>query len=245
MSVQIEKSMINVDGLGAYLARPVGGSAGGMLLLPMIHGLSTQLQEFADDLAVAGITALSWDPWRGRPSGDETEMDLLQSWMAALDDETALIDQTRLLDYLLGDLGCTRAGVIGWCMGGRFALLLGGREPRLTNVIAYHPTVPLTPAPNHSLDAAEHAAASTAPVMMLYPGADSLVPAESFRRLQAALQSRAVGPTIVHVYPGAEHGFSGSNRNNKPVNGQAYAVSWPQAIQFARTTTLPESVTGS
>ena len=40
------------------------------------------------------------------------------------------------------------------------------------------------------------------------------------------------GATITHVYPGAEHGFSSRDRHGNPVNADAYAVSWPQALSF-------------
>ncbi|HVV23362.1 MAG TPA: dienelactone hydrolase family protein [Pseudonocardiaceae bacterium] len=228
--------MITVGDLGAYLARPVGGATGGMLLLPMITGISGQVREFADGIAAAGVTALTWDPWHGRPSGDETPYDVLSGWMSELDDETCLAEMGRLTDHLFGELGCTRVGTIGWCMGGRFALLLGGRDDRLANVVAYHPTVPGTPAPNHTVDAVAATARVAAPVMMLYPGADHLVPRESFERLQAALLSREA-PSLVHVYPGAEHGFSAKARQADPVNKLASDIAWPQALAFIRTTT--------
>ncbi|WP_158886342.1 dienelactone hydrolase family protein [Amycolatopsis anabasis] len=236
MPHEIESSLITVDGLRAYLSRPSGGSRQGMLLLPMITGIGAQLREFADDLARSGITALSWDPWHG-PSADDTPLDDLFGLMRKLDDEVVLDEHRRLLDHLLGELGCAKAGVIGWCLGGRLALLFGGRDTRVANVVAYHPTVPGTPDPNHTLDAAEHAARIEAPVMMLYPGADDLVPVESFTRLQTALNSRAGGPSIVHVYPGAEHGFTSRQRREKPVNADAYALSWPQMLEFVRVTT--------
>jgi carboxymethylenebutenolidase len=232
----IETSYITVGGLNAYLSRPEGGAAGGMLLLPMVTGIGRQVREFADDIAGSGVTALSWDPWHG-VSSDDTPVDELRARMARLDDEGALDEQRRLLDHLLGELGCTKAGVIGWCLGGRFALLLGGRDDRLVNVVAYHPTVPATPAPNHTLDAVEHTARIAAPAMMLYPGADALVPVESFQRLQSALQSRASGPSIVHVYPNAEHGFTDRSRRDKPVNAEAFAISWPQVLDFIKVTT--------
>lgn len=238
MPNEINNSMTSVAGLTTYLARPAGGSSAGMLLLPMITGIGAQVRDWADELARSGITALSWDPWEGRPGSDETPMDVLYSWLRELDDEKCLADQARLLDHLLGELGCTRVGAIGWCLGGRFALLLGGRDARLANVIAYHPTVPGEPAPNHTLDAAEHCASIQAPVLMLYPGADDLVPPESFHRLQAALQSRAAGPSMVHIYPGAEHGFSSSRRHSSPVNAEAFALSWPQVTSFIHATTV-------
>jgi carboxymethylenebutenolidase len=228
--------MIEVNGLRAYLSRPAGGSARGMLLLPMITGIGEQLREFADDIARSGVTALSWDPWHG-PSADDTSHDRLAEIMAELDDETALNEQGQLFEHLLGELGCAKAGVIGWCLGGRFALIFGAREQRVANVVAYHPTVPGTPPPNHTVDAVEHTGRISAPVMMLYPGADSLVPRKSFDALDEALKARETGASIVHVYPGAEHGFSAKQRQGNPVNAEAYALSWPQALSFVGTTT--------
>jgi carboxymethylenebutenolidase len=236
--MDIESATITVQGLNAYLSRPAGGSRGGMLLVPMITGISSQVREFADGIANAGVTALSWDPWRGRPSGDETPMEVLGEWISQLDDRECLDELSQLLDHLFGELGCERVGAIGWCMGGRFALMLGGRDDRLANVVAYHPTVPGVPRPNHTVDAVAATAAITAPVMMLYPGADHLVPEESFQRLQTALQSRTAAPSIVHVYPGAEHGFSAAERHSNPVNRIAATMAWPQAIAFIQTTTL-------
>ncbi|PXY17594.1 dienelactone hydrolase [Prauserella sp. PE36] len=236
MALKIETSTIKVGDLGAYLSRPDGGSTGGMLLLPMITGIGEQVREFADDLARAGVTALSWDPWHG-PSLDDTPRERLAELMGQLDDETCLDEMRRLLDHLFGELGVTRAGVIGWCLGGRFALILGARDERLANVVAYHPTVPGTPAPNHTVDAVEHTARIGAPAMMLYPGADAIVPHESFHRLQTALQSRETGPSIVHVYPRAEHGFSDRSRHGNEVNATAYALSWPQVLEFVKATT--------
>lgn len=236
MAHEIDSSTIKVGELPAYLSRPSGGGTGGMLLLPMVTGIGTQLREFADDIARAGITALSWDPWHGI-SSDDTPRERLFELMGQLDDETCLGEMRQLLDHMVGELGLAQVGVIGWCMGGRFAFLLGGRDERLANVVAYHPTVPGTPAPNHTLDAVEHAARTTAPTMMLYPTADTLVPEESFTRLQTALQSRQAGPSIIHVYPDAEHGFSDRSRHGNDVNAAAYAVSWPQALAFMQATT--------
>ncbi len=236
MAPDITSSFTKVDDLRAYLSQPKDGGSGGMLLLPMITGIGAQLREFADDIARAGVTALSWDPWHG-VSSDDTPRERLRELLRKLDDETCLSEMSRLLDHMTGELGLEKVGVIGWCMGGRFALLLAGHDQRVCNVVAYHPTVPIPPAPNHTLDTAEYAARITAPVMMLYPEQDSIVPWESFTRLQTALQSRSTGASIVHVYPGAEHGFSERSRHDNKVNADAYALSWPQVLQFIRTTT--------
>lgn len=149
MASEITSCFTKVDDLRAYLSRPKDGGSGGMLLLPMITGIGAQVREFADDIARAGVTALSWDPWHG-VSGDDTPRERLAEMLRELDDEACLSEMSRLLDHMTGELGFTRVGVIGWCMGGRFAFLLAGRDQRVCNVVAYHPTVadPTRPEPH-------------------------------------------------------------------------------------------------
>lgn len=235
-----ESSIINVGDLSAYLARPADGESGaGMLLLPMITGIGEQVRDWADAIATTGITALVWDPFHGR-SSDNSSQEELAALSREFDDDAALQEQVALLDHLLGELGCTRAGTIGWCLGGRFALLLGARDSRLVNVIAHHPTVPSKRPPHHAhhaYDAVAEVSGITAPVMVLYPSADSIVPVEDFGALQAALQARPASATITHYYPGAVHGFADRGRHGDPVNAEAFAISWPQALAFLQTTT--------
>lgn len=237
MTSEIDTATVPVGDLSAYLARPAAGSDGaGMLLLPMITGINYRVREFAAEIAAQGITTLTWDPWHG-PSSDDVSHEELVAMMDKLDDETVLAEHAQLLDYLFGELGVTKAGVIGWCLGGRLALLLAGRDRRLANVVAFHPTVMHPPRENHTLDAVEYTRRITSPVMMLYPTADAIVPWSSYAALRDALESREAGASIIHVYPSAEHGFSNDTSHGNAVNADAYAVSWPQALEFMKTTT--------
>jgi carboxymethylenebutenolidase len=249
----IEADFIQVGELRAYLARPgsaversaversaiegggTGGSAG-MLLLPPLNGIDEQVREYAADIAATGLTALVWDPWHG-PSLDGSSYQKLLAMMGKLDDEICLAEMGALLDHAFGPLGLTKVGVIGWCLGGRLALILAGRDQRLANVVAYHPSIFSPPKPNHTLDAVEYASRITSPVMVLHAGADTVMSTETFTELQAALQGRPTGASLLHVYPGAEHAFSARVRHSNPVNAAAYAVSWPQVLQFAGVTT--------
>ncbi|MGW0174248.1 dienelactone hydrolase family protein [Rhodococcus sp. NPDC003322] len=229
---------VTVGDLTAHLSRPSGtdpDTGGAMLLLPMITGIDAQVREYAADIAAAGMTALVWDPWHG-PSADDTPRERLVELMGQLDDERCLAEMRTLLDHLRSDLGFERVGVIGWCLGGRLALLLAARDPRLANVIAYHPSIYDPPAPNHTLDTVAAASDIAAPVMILHAGADVVMTAGTLGRLRSALESRPSGATVVHTYPGAEHGFSSRARQDGPVNAAAYAVSWPQALAFASAT---------
>jgi len=232
----IEAERITVGGLPAFFARPLGRSRGGMLLLPMITGIGAQVREYAEDIAGAGLTALVWDPFHG-VSDDDAPRERLVELMNALDDEECIAEMRTLLDHMFGELELASVGVIGWCLGGRLALILGSRDDRLANVVAYHPSIHDQRPPNQTVDAVDSAGRITAPVMVLHAGADTVMSPATFARLQTTLQSRESGATVMHVYPGAEHGFSVRARHTNPVNAAAYAVSWPQVLEFAAATT--------
>jgi len=223
---------VKVGAQSAYLAR-VGRA--GMLLLPMITGIGEQVRAWADELAGEGITALVWDPFKGR-SIDDSSREELSALLRKMDDDTALAEQTELLDYMAGELLCNKLGVIGWCLGGRFAFLLGARDHRVSNVVAFHPTVPSDLPKHHTYDAIAEAAGITAPVLVSYPSADTAVPNADFEALQTVLQARPAGATFTQYFPGADHGFSDKSRQDKEVNADAYRLAWPQALAFMRST---------
>ncbi|GAA1110521.1 hypothetical protein GCM10009630_04480 [Kribbella jejuensis] len=223
---------VTVGEQDAYLAR-VGRA--GMLLLPMITGIGEQVRAWADELAAEGITALAWDPFEGR-STDNATREELGGLARELDDDAALGQQSALLDYLFDELGCSKVGVIGWCLGGRFALLLAARDQRVANVVAFHPTVPSQRPAHHTYDAIAETAGITAPVLVSYPSADAAVPNADFETLQTVLQARTAGATFAQYFPGAEHGFSDKSRHGKDVNAEAFRLAWPQALAFMKST---------
>jgi carboxymethylenebutenolidase len=234
VEASIEARYVEIAGLRAHLTTPGSGGRGAgtaTLLLPMITGIGQRVREFADDIArVSQAPVLTWDPWHG-PSADDTAIDDLLELYSGLTDADAMQELGILSDWLAEEHAPDGINIVGWCLGGRFALMLGEAVSAVASVVAYHPTIPDEPAATHTIDAIEQAKRIEAPVMVLYPGRDTLVSRATFDRLQHALQEREPsGPTITHVYPLAEHGFSDRSRHGNQANADAWAASWPHAL---------------
>jgi carboxymethylenebutenolidase len=230
----------DADGLRTYISPAPDRSAeqrpaalnSGVLMLPMITGIGSQVRDWADEVAMTlGATVLAWDPWHG-VSSDDTPLDDLRDRLGRLDDATALDEIRRIVDHMQDRLGLTQISVIGWCLGGRYALLAGARDARLAGVVAMHPTLPASEVGRGGFDAAAAASDIPAPVMVHYPGLDHIVPVESFQRLQSALESRPDAASFLAVHPRAHHGFSDRKNHLEPANAAAFRLSWPQVLVF-------------
>lgn len=242
MYSKLETGWYDADGLGTYLALPAGHQMrplvdGGVLMLPMITGIGEQLRDWANSVATTlKQTVLVWDPWHG-PNSENSSIAVLREHLSNLDDESALNEIERLLEHMKGRLGIRRISVIGWCLGGRYALLTGARNPGLAGVVSMHPTLPASESDRGEYDAAAAAVNIDAPVVVHYPGQDHIVSRESFNRLQTSLQTRTDETSILAVHPRAHHGFSDRKNHDDPDNAAAFALAWPQVLAFLNHTT--------
>lgn len=188
-----------VGDLDAYLAVPSGdGPWPGMVLVHEAFGLDDVMRAHADRVASWGVLTLAPDLFsRGRRVSclASTFRSLARGHGPAFDD----IEAARRL--LVEDERCTgRVGVIGFCLGGSFALVLAGR-PGWDTAVANYGQLPRSP---EVLDGA-------CPVVASYGGRDrSLRGAAS--RLESALADRGV-PHDVMEYPAAGHSFLNDEDN--------------------------------
>src|SRR5205823_3837140 len=142
-----------------------------LLLLPMVYGIEGKVLEYADWLADAGFAAVVWDPYTGRdvPTGSPEDLAPLSR---SLRDGPVRAEHDRWLDYLRQDLQLAQVGVIGWCMGGRYALLLAAHSRQVAVCVAYYPSI-VEPRPaTQDEDAVGLAGEIRCPLQLVYPGRD-------------------------------------------------------------------------
>ncbi len=186
------------SGTPAYRAVPSEPTRG-LVIAPDIGGLRPLFTEMCDRLATEhGWAVAAVEPWPGRES--LTLEERLAS-VATLDDAAVQADITAAADAL----GIEPVAVMGFCMGGMFALkaAAGGRIDR---AVSFYGMVRLpdhwrSATMGHALEALTSAGDDgPAPVLFLTGTEDPWVSADDAAALAAT------GAEVVR-YPGADHGF--------------------------------------
>lgn len=215
--------------LFGYVAEPAGGATGGVLLLPTIFGVNEFARQYANMLADAGMTCAVWDINSGLPLTTDYPECIKRA--RTLTDESVADMVSAWIDAMLGEFGVTSVAVLGFCIGGRFALLQSARDDRLKACAMAYPSIESPRLPNQGQDALALAAKIDCPVHLLRPGNDHVTNPETYEVLTRALLTRS-SPTTVQIHPAAEHGFM--HRKTPEANVAATSLASPQMIAFLK-----------
>ena len=217
MQIQTEQVEIPAPGgsMPGVLYRPAGGGPHpGVLVLMEAFGLTDHIRGVGRRLAVEGYLALAPDLYyRERQrvvayDRPEHAINKLMRTIAlssapdeAAKDERVAGDMNAALSALAADPGMAgpRAGVVGFCMGGRLAFLLACRSPgRVNAFVSFYGgrIVPIV----------EQARTLEAPALLLFGGEDPSIPYDHVDRIRAELRYRDKVHEI-RSYDGAGQGF--------------------------------------
>jgi carboxymethylenebutenolidase len=179
--------------LKGYVAQPRGdGPFPGVVVVMDALGLSDDIRVQADRLAAAGYLAFAPDLYSGR--GLKCVMATIKASRTGIGEAYADIEAAR--GWLDARDDCTgRIGIIGFCMGGGFALLSAPRYDFQVASVNYG-EVP---------DDAAQRLAGACPIVASYGGRDRMMQGRA-PRLEAALDSLNVAHDIKE-YPQAGHSF--------------------------------------
>jgi carboxymethylenebutenolidase len=216
-----------VHGYLAQAERPRGG----VLILPTITGVDRWMQDRANLLAEAGYSALVWDPYPGETPPADTASAMPR---AAKLNDGRLDDMAACADHLRTAVGGASVGVMGFCLGGRYSLLLAAQDRRLAACVAFYPSVRIPNKPNESRDAVGLAAGIACPVHLVHGTGDEVFVHAVFLKVREALEQRPA-PTFVQVHPGAVHSFMRPDYQSIQANGQATRLAWPPVMAFLQT----------
>jgi carboxymethylenebutenolidase len=211
----------NGDEAYGYLALPASGSGAAVIVIQEWWGLTTHIAHMADRLADEGYVALAPDLYGGAIAHDEGEA--LQM-LLEIPVDRATRDLRGAVDYLLsrGDVVGETVGVVGFCMGGSFALQLAVQEGgKVAAAVAFYP-VGYMPDDYSGLEAL---------VLIHIPDSDAINPPTLAQDLiEKISEGSGVNPEIDH-YP-AGHAFLNEEDLLGTYDAEQARIAWDRTLTF-------------
>ena len=226
--------------VGGYLARPADASLGALPGVIVIHeagGLGEHIRDVVNRVASLGYVALGVDLYTREggppPAGD---MSAIFERLFSMSDATVLGDLEGAADFLRSrDDSSGRVGCIGFCMGGRYTLLMACASDRLDAAVDCwggfidRATLEKVSTPERPRPPLELATELRCPLLAAI-GAEDHNPSPEIAALlgeRAAASGQAVK---VDVYEGAGHAFFADYR---PTYRPAPAARlWQEVVPF-------------
>ncbi len=222
----------------AYRAAPAGRTGlPVVLVIQEIFGVHEYIADTARRFARAGYLAIAPELYarQGDPTGYGEIARLMAEVVAKVPDAQVMADLDGAMRWAAANGGDTsKAGITGFCWGGRITWLYAAHAPVKAGVAWYGRLVgnvsDLTP--RHPVDIAANL---KAPVLGLYGSADTGIPLDTVDKMNAALGpgSAAARASQFVIYPDAPHAFHAdyrpSFRKGPAEDGWKRALEWFKA----------------
>ncbi|MFZ0214200.1 MAG: dienelactone hydrolase family protein [Candidatus Acidiferrales bacterium] len=209
----------------SYLALPrSGGQHPAIIVIHEWWGLNDWVRQQADQFADQGFVALAVDLYRGQVATDAEAAHELSRGLAQ---DRAIGDLEAAFTYLASrhDVEANKIGVVGWCMGGGYSILLAQNEPKLAACAVNYGALPTDPA---------NIAKIKAPVLGNFGAEDRGIPPAAVNAFAAAM--KADGKSVdVKIYDGAGHAFENPD-NTAGYRPEAAKDAWNRMLAFFNAT---------
>lgn len=201
----------------------------GLIVIHEWWGIDDWIRQNADRFAQQGYVVLAPDLYRGRSTDDPGEAHEL---MRGLPEDRAIADLKGAWAHLAArpDVDPGRIGVVGWCMGGGYALALAAEEPRLGAANINY---------GRLIEDRQKLGGIRAPVLGIFGAEDRGIPVESVRRFERSMKELDKDVSI-HIYEGAGHAFMNPGNEDGYVEA-ASRDAWSKIDAFLARTLAPGS----
>ena len=234
MEPRVGKTIQIAKGLPGYYVTPTGtGKFPAVIVLMEAFGLNNWCKSICNRLAQSGFAAIAPDFYRGT-TYEYTDVAGAIGKLKSLNDDAIMSDVGKSLDFLAGksEINANGIGVIGFCMGGRYAFLTNAVYPTKIKaaVSFYGGGIDATAGnPLGQKSILDRTPTMQSPIMLVYGSEDQLIAAEEHGRVAAAL-SKAKKRYILNLFPKAGHGFMSDRRENYAP--EAAAEAWMMTTGF-------------
>jgi carboxymethylenebutenolidase len=230
--------------LPGYYVTPTGtGKFPAVIVLMEAFGLNKWCKSICDRLAQSGFIAIAPDFYRGATYA-YTDMAGAIAKLKSLNDDAVMGDIGKSLDFLAGksEVNASGIGVVGFCMGGRYAFLTNATYPaKIKATIAFYGGG-IDPAPGNPMgqkSLLDRVPAMQSPIMLMYGSEDKMIAADEHGRIATAL-SKAKKRYILNLFPNAGHGFMSDRRDS--YSPEAAAEAWVMTTGFFSQNLKPKKV---
>jgi carboxymethylenebutenolidase len=183
-----------------HLSRPVARDTTSALIV--IHewwGLNEDIHAMTEQLAALGYTALAVDLYDGNSSTQVRAAYELSTNLSS-NEERGLANLQQAYDYLESEMGATKIGVIGWCLGGKWSLKTALMLPsEIDATVIYYGSL---------MDDKEKLATLDMPIIGFVGTKDRLH--KEFIVFDANMRDLGKNASI-HIYEGAKHAFANAS----------------------------------
>jgi carboxymethylenebutenolidase len=207
-----------------YLAKPASGSGPGLVVIQEWWGLDEHMADIVDRFAAEGFVTLAPDLFGGTVAHDSDEAGKL---LEELPVDRAARDLAGSVDYLLADDSVTSStvGVVGYCMGGGFVLLLAANEGRkIGAAVPFYGVGPGIPDTYRSV---------TAPIQGHYGEQDEMYPVEQARAQEQQIRDESQNSVEFFYYP-AGHAFHNDKDKLGTYDKASAELAWNRTLEFLR-----------
>jgi len=235
------RQQINENGVQfeAYISRPkdAGGKLPLIVVCSEIFGVHEHIADVARRLAKLGYMAIAPEFFSrvGNPATMSSTADIIKQIVSKTPDAQVMTDIKASLAWAhKNGADINRAGVTGFCWGGRITWLACAQIPEFKAGVAWYGRLVGEKSDNFPAHPVDLAKDLKAPVLGLYGSADTGIPLDTVEQMKKALadapSNKAAAASRFEVYPDAPHAFHAdyrpSYRDGPAKDGWQKCLAW-------------------